>query len=240
MKKILLLTLFIALFVNVSASDLKSLNKEIIEEGNLSKKEYWINLKSWISSNYARYDRVVDMEDAEAGTLVLKTTTSIPVKSVLLYNNQGDFLLDFSVKIDCRDNKFRITVTDVCESFKVAKGIDYSLYSSESLTKISSELELIVHMSKEYFDGEAKWHIDENFCKVHDEIAETVNMFKNSLSELDQKNRNQKKEYNATKIALSMYERQYDLISDIYDLSNTSVNEFIDNLISKMNIKDDF
>lgn len=70
MKKVLFILSLLLLPSFIPATSFE--NKQEVVETEMTKKEMWINLKKWISSNFNSYEHVVDLEDEEAGIISVK------------------------------------------------------------------------------------------------------------------------------------------------------------------------
>lgn len=79
---------------------------EEIVTSDLSKEALWINLKKWISSSFSSYQHVVDMEDKEAGVLIIKCKSGL--KYPATYNWSAQY--EVTYEIDVRDGKYRIKI----------------------------------------------------------------------------------------------------------------------------------
>lgn len=73
---------------------------------NRPKSVLWINLKRWISSNFESYKHVVDMEDKEAGIIILKWSS----EKEYPHSRYWTASYEATYQIDIRDNKYRIKI----------------------------------------------------------------------------------------------------------------------------------
>lgn len=73
---------------------------------DLSKVVLWINLKKWISSSFSSYQHVVDMEDKEAGVIIIKWKSSLKYPASTNWSAQ----YEATYQIDVRDGKYRIKI----------------------------------------------------------------------------------------------------------------------------------
>jgi len=235
-----LLALFILLSVNLYSQEYKAFEKEVVVECDLSKKTLWINLKSWVSSSFNNYNRAVDMEDSDAGTLILKSSALLPIESILTKYGCGNYLLFFTLKVDCRENKFRISVYDIYSQF-IEKSVDYSRLSANTLSELLKEQYNIIFISSKYFNKNVKWTIDDDFITIINDLSNDVEQLKTELSNIDRKaNRSQREEYDSKMKKLESSEKDFKLLSDIYIRSQKTLNVFVNNLFERMKISDDF
>ena len=110
MKKIFLIsTLCLASMMMANAQGEEKNNSFVHEEvvtTDLSKVVLWINLKKWISSSFSSYQHVVDMEDKEAGVIIIKWISSLKYPASTNWSAQ----YEATYQIDVRDGKYRIKI----------------------------------------------------------------------------------------------------------------------------------
>ena len=83
MKKILL-TLFICVWFNNYAQEFKLEEKSVtgvFEANGKTKAELFSAINKWVSINYKSASRVIQLNDAEAGAIVIKGTADYPIKN---------------------------------------------------------------------------------------------------------------------------------------------------------------
>ena len=109
-KKILLISsLCLACIIVANAQGEEKNNSFVHEEvvsTDLSKGVQWINLKKWISSSFSSYQHVVDMEDKEAGVIIIKWISGL--KHPVSTNWSAQY--EATYQIDVRDGKYRIKI----------------------------------------------------------------------------------------------------------------------------------
>ena len=135
---------------------------EEIVQINQSKSVLWINLKKWISSNFSSYNRVVDMEDKDAGVLVVKWRSGEEKP----YSQYWTAQYEATYQIDVRENKYRIKIYN--SSVDTKQDIDrdkMKLMSTPSLKQAIKDLEIVVDICKS-LQGTPKWNLDNRYLKV--------------------------------------------------------------------------
>ncbi|WP_159473169.1 DUF4468 domain-containing protein [Dyadobacter sp. 3J3] len=70
-----------------------------------SKDVLFLNAQKWVVKTFGNYENAVTSENKQAGKLVLKSYTPIGSPSFEY--------LRYSMTIDCEDNKYRVTITDL-------------------------------------------------------------------------------------------------------------------------------
>lgn len=129
---------------------------------NLSKTELWLNVKKWISSNFSSYKHVVDVEDKDAGILVVKWNSDVENP----YSRYWTAQYEATYQIDVRDNKYRIKIynSSVLTKPNVSTR-DINNMSTSSLTLAQEELETVVDICKS-LQGKMTWNLDNHFLQV--------------------------------------------------------------------------
>lgn len=135
---------------------------EEVVQVELSKTVLWINLKKWISSNFSSYKYVVDMEDKDAGILVVKWNT-VDEHS---YSRYWSARYEATYQIDVRDNKYRIKIYNSLAQVKPAiTSSDMKNMSTTSLKQAVKELKMLVAISESLGDT-AEWPLNSRFLQV--------------------------------------------------------------------------
>lgn len=114
MKKLILLSLLFFVFIFNSNSQsifpYDSITGEVyyteVKEVSLTKNQLFSNAKAWLAMNLTSYKKSVDMEDLTSGKIIAK-----------ILNKNTDGLgwdsEEFTISIDCKDNKFRYKIFDI-------------------------------------------------------------------------------------------------------------------------------
>ena len=127
---------------------------------NLSKSVLWINLKKWISSTFSSYKHVVDMEDKDAGIVVVKWNSNLENP----YSKYWSAQYEATYQIDVRENKYRIKIYNSSARTKPNNG-DMKSLSTYSLQLAIKELETVMSISKS-LQGTSTWKLDNRFLQV--------------------------------------------------------------------------
>lgn len=98
--------------------------REVVTVNGATKDQLFDKARQWFVSNYKDASEVLQVQDKESGTLV--------GKGLFIVNFQGGPRKVFhTVSIDCKDGKYRVTITDFMLKFSPA----YTEKSFELLTK---------------------------------------------------------------------------------------------------------
>lgn len=118
MKNLLLITFFI-LSIRTYSQDFKIEEKSIIgvfECKDLSKSEIFSAINKWVSINYNSSKTVIQMNDLESGTIIIKGTNLLKHKNTnkIFYPNNkfveeySTSLLNHLVEINVKDERYRV------------------------------------------------------------------------------------------------------------------------------------
>lgn len=189
MKKTILLFIFFVTYtfmfsqVEDNAAPKIGEYEEVVETG-LSKDVMWLNLKKWVSTNFNNYRYVVDLEDKDAGLLIIKWSSpfAFDVSSALKMTASATY------QVDVKDGKYRLKVSDT--NVKVDPSISNSEYKSTNTIKQEiKDLEFVVEVSSKYFKSSPIWHIDNDFHSI-------VESFESELNSIPKYKNEKKKKFN--------------------------------------------
>jgi hypothetical protein len=121
MRKFILLLLFIPIFTKAQEFKLEDKTVTgIFEIKEKTKAEIYASINKWVSINYNSAKNVVQMNDLESGTIIIKGINEVSYKNLMTevfpkaleyYKTKFNHLIEINIK----DNKFRIVykITDV-------------------------------------------------------------------------------------------------------------------------------
>jgi hypothetical protein len=155
MKKIVLgLLMAVSFYSNAQEYKLEEKSVTGIFEANgKTKAELFSAINKWISVNYKSANSVIQLNDAEAGTIVIKGNANYPIRCIFkpllpksfqegsLFDNFS-YAFSHSIQIDIKDNKFRVKYAIIdCidkDSFdintsEVTKSINFSDHNNVSV-----------------------------------------------------------------------------------------------------------
>lgn len=128
-----------------------------------SKDQLFTDSKAWVSDAFNSYKGVVEVEDREAGKVIIKGQTAIPRDSPL-----DRKALTFRVTIDSRDNKFRSVIDNVKTEWTVMNFKPLELEVTEMTQEDIDYKEVIAFKDKK----QTKPIPDANFERIQREKAE--------------------------------------------------------------------
>ena len=108
MKKILVVCmLFLA--VSIQAQDPLSFEK-IIQVDSIKKDAIYNGMKEWVGMNFKSAKNVIEIDDKEAGILIIKSVTDYSIKNLQLSCYEGYH--HFTIKFQVKDGRFKASVTN--------------------------------------------------------------------------------------------------------------------------------
>lgn len=197
MRKILLAMMLAVIAVGANAQGTGNPLDESgrIVQCNLSKDKLWSNLKKWVAKEFVSYKYTVDMEDKDAGTLILK------------FNNfdergGGAFLsltINATLQIDVKENKYRYSISNasfkltpnsMCDNLTYAstpflKRAKLEMVCAENIIRAGTEIPSMIDFVESYYGEKLKKTPkykkprDENKGKInpeYEEIEKTISM----------------------------------------------------------------
>lgn len=161
-KSILILLLCLTNVVYVMAQDVNKngFEYEEVVPSDQSKAILWINLKKWVSSNFSSYQHVVDMEDKDAGIMIIKWNSGQESPSSSYWTVQ----YNATYQIDVRENKYRIKIYNSNAHVKPNIG-NVKTMSTSSLRLAQDELKKVIGIS-EALQGSETWSLDNKYLEV--------------------------------------------------------------------------
>lgn len=185
MKKLLF---FICIFSISSYTKGQDINKEIgsqtefVETVQNSKSSLFLKAITWASTNTTEMDVKIKNSDKEIGTLLLTVTKRIPKKEGI---NEYSFIdVSMNVKIDCRDNKFRVMFSNFISKTLINTDADLRYLPSNTLQKMLKELEKVQWLGEMRFDNSLIWEC-EKIIEVKDLYENRNSRKRTDISQID-------------------------------------------------------
>jgi len=202
-------------------------NEFEVVQTQLTKSEMWINAKKWISSSFKDYKHTVDMEDKESGTIIIKFASSSSANGAA--GVYLDCVINATLKIDIRDQKYRYTFSDVTYSLEpshIIRNGDLSSWSVKMLEIAQSYLEVAEVIARK--------------SSVDPSLKNDIINYKNTLDNTTKyKNEKDKKKDKVTKEYFKA-ETFYDIAKSIETSYDSMRSYIVSSLKDAMIFKDDF
>lgn len=113
MKKTLFILVLLFVVLGISAqSDVRELtfSKVIQDEHNANKADLYTIMRGFITMYFKNSQKVIQMDDREAGVIICKGTSIFNAQGLMLSSYDG--WLDFTIKIQARDGRVKIDVSN--------------------------------------------------------------------------------------------------------------------------------
>ncbi|MDU6663528.1 MAG: DUF4468 domain-containing protein [Bacteroides sp.] len=129
MKK-LFFTMFVAFFTMIGSAQetqkVKTLSfAKVIEVENKSKNEIYSGLRIWVAENYKSAQAVIQMEDKDAGVILVKALFSYEYGKLRYSAYTGH--VDYTLKLQAKDGRFRAEMSNFTHTNKVGNAPNCSL-----------------------------------------------------------------------------------------------------------------
>lgn len=111
----LLLVLLLSLPVVLSAQERLSFDKVINTEG-VDKQSLYVGVKEWFGMNFKSAKSVIEVDDKDAALIIGNSNVEYGKSNILYACYTG--WLKFSIKIQCRDGRFRVELTNFVHEIK--------------------------------------------------------------------------------------------------------------------------
>lgn len=121
----LFIALFVSMFFVVSAQEIKPISfSEVITVENKNKKEIYNGLRQWVYSTYNDGKAVTQMEDADAGIIILKA--ACPYHKGGLYSAYEGYI-EYMLKLQIKDGRYKVEMTNFTHENLPGRAADCSL-----------------------------------------------------------------------------------------------------------------
>ncbi|MDC7708381.1 DUF4468 domain-containing protein [Vogesella indigofera] len=85
----------------------------IIEANGLKKEKIFNGTKIWIAENFKSAKQVIEYENKEDGTIIGNGVINYPCQGGMDCIVKADWKVPFTVRVDTKDEKFRLTFTNI-------------------------------------------------------------------------------------------------------------------------------
>lgn len=128
---------------------------QIIEVPNKSKDQIFEDSKIWIAQSFKSANNVIQYADKDTGSIIGKGNIQYPCDGLIDCGAFGNDKVNFTIKIDTKDNKARVTINDVTRTnlTYVQGGInnigkEVPIYIVEHQKKITTKLNSVIDQYK--------------------------------------------------------------------------------------------
>ncbi|MDE6368889.1 MAG: hypothetical protein K2K94_06590 [Muribaculaceae bacterium] len=157
-----------SLYAAAQTPSTESLSETIVATTPLSKNDQWHNLKKWVSLTFDN-SAVIDMQDPERGTMIIKW--SCPVKPVSEYVSAN---VISTYVIDVRDGKYRLQRINPRISFQFSRPDVYETLDPERAEQATADIRLINGIATRVYEGSFEWPVNERYDELVDACREVL------------------------------------------------------------------
>lgn len=156
MKRFLVSLLFFSSSYAFSANEPLKEVSEVVELPELSQKQIFDASKIWIAKSFKSSNAVIQYEDISTGTIIGKGNMQYPCKGTWNCLANSENLILFTVKVDTKDNKARITFNDlllktrtIANAGIVVKGAEYEIRVPKDKENVENGLKEVIYKFKQ-------------------------------------------------------------------------------------------
>ena len=205
MKKFILLILFVTTISNAQEYKLEDKTVTgVFEVNGTTKAESFASINKWVSINYNSAKNVVQMNDLESGTIIIKGINEVTYKNSMkeLYPN-NKYVEEYTktkfnhlIEINTKDNKFRIIykITDIATedvgyNYLIFKCIGFDGINETAIIEYNDKIEgalkqgLIGKEKREKFKSLTKPMFEELSNSIVSDIKATMKSIEKSITE---------------------------------------------------------
>lgn len=210
---------------------------EYITEVKGSKDYLFLNAQQWASTNTTEWDSSIDTSDKESGTTILKVSSYLSKKNGV--NSYSKIRVNMNVKIDCRENRYRIIFSNFTSSVQPDRNVETEYLSTSSLENMIEELEMIAKLSEYDFKKETSWGYD-NIIRVREKYISQNKEYKEKILTFDSNSKKGKKEIKYREKWIKENEIIISYLDYILKGFGDKVTEINSSINKVMNVSDDF
>lgn len=155
MKKILFAILFATTSVFAANEPLKEVS-EVVEIPDMTQKAIYDGTKIWMAKSFKSSNAVIQYEDASTGSIIGKGNMKYPCKGTWNCLAHAESLILFTVKVDTKDNKARVTFNDLLLKTNttinggiVNKGYEVGIYVPKDKEILESGIKDVIQRYKQ-------------------------------------------------------------------------------------------
>lgn len=156
MKKILIGTFLTFAATNTFPNEHLKEVSEVVELPNMAQKQIYDASKIWMAKVFKSSNAVIQYEDTGTGTIIGKGNMQYPCSGTWNCLAHKDYLVLFTVKVDTKDNKARVTFNDLLLKTQttinagiVSKGFEVGIYVPKDKELVEAGLKQVIATYKQ-------------------------------------------------------------------------------------------
>ncbi len=166
------LTIILAALLSAVATQAQTLPHDLSEIHTaatpLSRTDQWHNLKLWVALTFDN-SNVIDMQDPERGTMVIKWSCPIKMKSDCI-----SATATATYVIDVRDGKYRLQRINPRIVFQFTRPDIYAEIDPSAAELANADFRLINGIANRLFEGSYEWPANEQYEEIIDAYREVL------------------------------------------------------------------
>ena len=239
MKSILILFCSIIPFIAIGQEKMSLGDIEkVIEVGNISKSVLYNNAVQWASANEAGCNKKIEIQDSNNSSIVVKyeKLNTPRDKSLTKYMS---YTFRFTVKIDCKDNKYRRIYATPSVLIGQDRNINLKKMTPDELMELQKELEAGIRISESYFKEILDWDLGK-ITEILFEKEKLITDYKQKLSNIVGNSRTEKKEKKLLEESLEKNYLESYILNESIIRWNVMIDKLNNNIDAIMNQNNDF
>lgn len=219
------------------ASDSVFCNRVYIAQANGKQDVLFIRALQWATESNALLVKNLTTKDKESGTILGDIVFSLPES--YLVNGYLKETIKANIKIECRDNKYRLSLSNFVYTSKPNLSGTPRDLSTGTLELAQKQFEMVTDLAKSQFDNSTTWDMEKMpilYKYYNDKLIE----YQSEFSKLQQAEKKKKKDIEFDKYEVDKNKKYVDFIGNIINGTNKQVELIKSDINNKINILDDF
>ena len=209
---------------------------EYINEVQSGKASLFLNAQTWATSNTTDRKVTIEASDKEAGTIILKVSEQLPRTSGI--NTYSIIKVQMNVRIDCRDNKYRVSFYNFTSTVQPDNTVESEFLSTKNLQNQIKELEMVTRLSEKDFGKEMYWGL-EKMISAREKYKSQNERYKEQIGTFDSSTKKGQKEIQYRKDWISENDEYVNYLNYILKGFGGGVTNVYNSLSKAMNVSDD-
>lgn len=113
--------LLVLITYNVTAQDSTFTISKVVKVDSVLKEALYTRAKLWIATSYNSAQNVIQLDDKENNTIVVKALFSVTASAGLM-SRQEEGLVKYTLTIQCKDGRYKYTLEDFIHECTVGYG----------------------------------------------------------------------------------------------------------------------
>lgn len=195
---------------------------EIVKRADGTKDALWSKLKRWVALNFDNYKDVVDFEDPEAGTMVIKWNSSVTSPISFFQTSVSGIYL-----IDVKDGKYRFRVIQPKMFVTFQNPDNVNDLNDEAISNANADLKFVNGIASSYFNGSSMWPLNDTFNEISAVCLDMLSKTPEFKSDRDKEKGRRSGEWLTADRRWRLFHNVTAAYRDINDKMSRSLNQFM-------------